>query len=252
MSFHGDPSGKTGVGNKLLPRVLSYDDSLVFEASSGYDFGFGGGSRNHYVAIALFDNAVGGQPVGVDPLVSNFPITDLGNGQYQLNAPSGLVNFDSVTNAPATTIFNRVNSLDRLRIEGTLFPLEGRYYFVGVGINDNPGAALVPGNIIDFAVVYVERVVLEIYQTSIAGIDTATLDIALALAGHNLKVRNPTFINGQVSTRRLIGFQRALNVGTTPSLEDAADDTGIGSLDLTATTTPDELQHPQLEVTGDT
>lgn len=257
MAFHSEPTGKggAGVGDKLSPAMVRYDDVMFIDVGT-YAFGFGGGQRNHCVCVIPIT-----MPSGADPLRSAFTMTYAAVNMYTLDTTIGRF-FDSVQMivngaapgaAPATSVFKNNGATEILRIDGTLFPTEHAYYLVGVCENNNaPAGPLVVGRLLNFRMVFVQRRSLSIFDAVAAGVDTATLNFALTLAGHNVKLRDPAFIDGLPSQRTVVGFDRALEAVGTPSLEDPDSDEGItGDLDLLVTSTPDAYRNVAQDLSTD-
>ncbi len=251
--FSGTPVGKGGVGtgDKLVPVPLRYNEQIVF-SNAGYHFGFGADNRDHCVCVIPIT-----KPTGPDNLLSSFTITEGPAGQYTLNTTVGRF-FDAVQakinnvlgSAPATSIFKQSGGVEYLRIESTMFPNEATYYIVGVCANLNaPSGPLSVGKLIDWKLVFVNKLALSIFDAAAGGVDTTTLDIALALAGHNVKLRDAAFIDGLPATRTIQRFSRALDAVSTPSLEIVSSDEGIASPALTVTSTPDGFKNIRQDVT---
>ncbi len=256
MAFHSEPAGKGGAGSgdKLSPSPVRYGDALFMDIGS-YSFGFGGGQRNHCIAVVPFT-----QPTGPDPLRSNYNMVWSAGNQYTIPANIGrffdavdlIVNGAAPVAAPGTAIFKNSGATEILRVESTLFPTEHAYYLIGVCANLNaPAGPLSIGKLLDYRIVFLQKRTLSIYDAAAAGIDTATLDIALALAGHNVKMRDAVFIDGVPATRRIVNFGRSLYAGTTPSLDDPDSDEGLAAtVDLTVTSTPDAYRNVQQDITS--
>ena len=169
--------GGAGAGNKLQPAVVQYESSINI-TNGAYDFGFNV-TDSHCLMVYRFT-----QPVGVDPLSSNNALTEAAAGQYSPAALVGATFFTSAASTgtlPAATEWGLIGGAPRLRINATMFPTTNAYYLVAVCTN-TPGGAN-PINIIDYQILFVKEKTVTIFQTTVAGIDTATLDIALGLAG---------------------------------------------------------------------
>jgi len=260
MPIFAQPLGKggVGVGTKLGVAVVSYEDSILFNTGA-YNFGFGGGNRDHAVYVS--------QPLtpatGADPLRFLIPLTEgVTAGEYSLAAFGGTI-FDSVQaidqssggagTLPPTTVFNNVATGPVLRIEPSVFGTEHAFYLVAVVQNLNaPAGPLAPGNIIDFQMIFLQKEVLDIYSAVFAGVDETMLGQALFLAGHNLKVPQTTYIEGLPATRQIHGFDPSLTPTTTPTLETPTDTVGRDlTLGQDETVTPDASKNIQQTQTGD-
>lgn len=254
MSFHTQPTGKGGSGDRLSPVVVQYDDVVrIIDAGYG-DFG---ASASHCVGVVPIP-----ETIGPDNLVTQFVMTETPAGTYTLDAPTlagapffTLNGFGGSLGAlPGTTVFKNVVGVgELLRISSGIFPAEDAWYLVGVFELPTPGVLTTIGSCIDFQIVYVQKQALEIISSSApAGIDVDTLDRALALAGHNVRVRNSTFVDGLVATREVVGADRDLDALTTTELEDPDSDVGSGLLVRQRfTLTPDSVRNPSADLSGD-
>lgn len=223
-----------------MPWTTVLDDCLTFYAASGYDFGFSV-TNSHYVVIAPIP-----QPTGVDPLTSSLPLSETAPGRYDDTALVGAAFFDALNNYPGAAVFAVVNGQATLRLTSTHFAARPGYYLVGVGVNASPGGGITAGDLVDFMVLFVDDAEVEVHDVAAVGLDTTSLGIALALAGHNLKVRRPTTIAGVVATQDVRVFDPTLEAVSTPELEVASDDTGLLASWLgKVTLTPDDLQNVQ-------
>lgn len=259
MPYYGDPAGKggVGIGAKLQPTPVNYNDVLTFDA--GYLFGFGADNRDH----AIWVSAPLAPTTGPDPVNATLELAESSAGVYTLvGTPGGRVFdgvdcYDQAAGTPlalvGTDAWDKIGAVHRLRIEATNFPTDDCYYVIAVAENTNaPGGPLDLGDLVDIIVVFVRAQELSIFESISGGIDTATLNIALALAGHNMKMRNAAFIQGLPATKDLVGFERARDAVTTPTLEDPDSNEGIdGAIAQSVVTTPDSYWNIGVEKTGD-
>lgn len=251
----GSPLGKggVGVGDKLVPIPIQYGEQIVFSNAS-YKFGFGADNRDHCVCIIPIP-----MPTGPDQLVSSFTMTEGPADQYTLDTTVGKffdavqMKNDNVLGAPpAVTIFGQSAGVESVLIDITLFLNDSTYYLVGVCANLNaPAGPLSVGKLIDWKFVYLQPLDLSIFDPAVSGVDTTTLDIALALAGHNVKLRDATFIDGLPATRVIQRFARAADALTTPSLEDPDSNEIVATPTLTVTATPDVYKNVREDITTD-
>lgn len=252
--FHGVPGGKN-VSRKTEPAVISYGDTLRVTSGS-YEFGFGATAESHCLAIWPMS-----QPVGPDPLVSALEMPEITTGVYQLDSTlltSGAF-FNAVEGggtlgaAPALTIFKEDAGEPLLRIESTLFSTEDVWYLVGVCTLATPGDIATVENLVDFQVVYLQGTQLDVISSAaLVGIDSTTLDIALAAAGHNVRLHSVTFIDGRPATRVITGADNSLEAVGTPELEDPDSTVGAGTtFNQLITMTPDSNRLPSTDISED-
>ena len=254
MPLIGQPTKKGGgVGNRLVPIPMSYADSL--RITGAYTFGFAGGSTyTHGIYVS--------QPIhpSLDPVAASLVAS--GGRQYGefgmvenaagvFTPPAGGKFFDSFEGpAPGVDIFDEVGGVPVLHLNDTHFPTEDAVYIVGVAENDGgpTSGSLTLGDLVDFMLIYLRRQEIDIFSAASAGLDTTTLATALALAGHNLKVRTPTWIGGLVATYKLATFTKAAVLSVANPVADLADNTGLVDTH-TSTFTPDSQQNHGLDVT---
>lgn len=254
MSFHTQPTGKGGNGNRLKPVVVQYDDVVrVIDAGYG-DFG---ASASHCIGVIPIP-----ETIGPDNLVTQLVMTEAPAGDYTFDATTlagspffTLNGFGGSLGAlPGTTVFKNVVGVgELLRISSGLFPAEDAWYLVAVCELPTPGNLTTIGPCIDFQIIYLQKQALDVISSSApAGIDVDMLDRALALAGHNVRMRNPTFVAGLVATREIVGADRTLEATTTPELEDPNSDVGSGTLvRQRLTLTPDSVRNPSADISED-
>lgn len=254
MSFHTQPTGKGGTGNRLKPVVVQYDDVVrVIDAGYG-DFG---ASASHCVGVIPIP-----EDIGPDNLVTQLVMTEAAAGFYTFDAATlagspffTLNGFGGSLGAlPGTTVFkNEPGVGELLRISSGLFPAEDAWYLIAICELPTPGVLTTIGDCIDFQIVYVQDQALSVISSSSpAGIDTDMLDRALALAGHNVRMRNTTFVEGLVATREIVGANRDLEAIGTPALEDPDSDVGSGVLvRQKLTLTPDSVRNPAADISED-
>jgi len=188
---------------KLDPQNVHYNDVIALPIASGYDFV--SPTATHEVRIARINPAHAVNP-------GHFVMTEGPAGEWtvavwdlalQIDGNPDLINFD-VSN-------------DILYINPTTFPVEDEFYIVGV-------VELATGRAVDIKFLFLEKQNLDIFDVTVATVDTDTLEVALGLAGDNVKQRKSEYQSGQLS-----GFEVAIfNSGAVLSLDEADIDSDVG------------------------
>jgi len=188
---------------KLDPQNVHYNDVIALPIASGYDFV--SPTATHEVRIARINPAHAVNP-------GHFVMTEGPAGEWtvavwdlalQIDGNPDLINFD-VSN-------------DILYINPTTFPVEDEFYIVGV-------VELATGRAVDIKFLFLEKQNLDIFDVTVATVDTDTLEVALGLAGDNVKQRKSEYQSGQLS-----GFEVAIfNSGAVLSLAEADIDSDVG------------------------
>ena len=188
---------------KLDPQNVHYNDVIALPLASGYNFVNPGAT--HEVRIKRVNPAHAVNP-------GHLVMTEGPAGEWtvpawdlalQIDGNPNLINFD-------------INN-DLLYINSTTFPVEDEFYLVGV-------VEIATGRAVDIKFLFVEKRNLDIFDTTTATVDTDTLEVALGLAGDNVKQRKSEYLAGQ-----LAAFEVALfNTGVNLSLDEADIDSDTG------------------------
>lgn len=245
--FVGPATGKAGAGsgNKLRPIAAHIGD--VVKLIGAYDFTGSGGTGTHHLRIYAIPTIV-----SADPMTQNVPFTEASAGVYtfdlgvavdiQDQPVAGIMNTDSSGTPQLHLTDNAINEHDYLLVTvctGTVNSVGG---VVPTG----------PSTVVDFMIIYIERSEVTVHDVTLTGLDTNTLDVLLGLAGHNVKMRTPTYIAGTISTREIDLFDNSLDSTTQPLLLDPDDNTGqvltalLGKHKII--TTQDDRMRPQQDV----
>lgn len=260
MAIFGHPTDKTGgTGRRLTPISVRTGTSIRITGS--YQFGEGGaGTYTHGIWISQPLN-LGVAPhstftqVGLTHAYSEFGLVEDEVTAGVFSTPGYGNFFDLQSPAyPGSDIFVEVGGTMTLVLSpednGTvdLFPIIPSFYMIGVVENDTgPNAGtFTPGDLVDFMIVSMQADEQNVNQTIAGTINTTLLDTALGLAGHNLKVRNPSFINGLISEYELAIFDPDVDIGLDP--DDLAVDTNLSETH-TAIFTPDSQKNIQQDLT---
>jgi hypothetical protein len=188
---------------KLDPQNVHYNDVIALPIASGYNFVNPGAL--HEVRIKRVNPAHAINP-------GHLVMTEGPAGEWtvpawdlalQIDGNPDLINFD-VGN-------------DLLYINPTTLPVEDEFYLIGV-------VELATGRAVDIKFLFLEKQNLDIFDVTVATVDTDTLEVALGLAGDNVKQRKSEYQSGQLS-----GFEVAIfNSGAVLSLAEADIDSDVG------------------------
>lgn len=188
---------------KLDPQTVHHHDVLVFPIASGYNFVAPGAT--HELRIVRINPAHAVNP-------GHFVMTEGPAGEwavpvwdaaFQIDGNPDFINFD-------------VNN-DLLYINATTFPVQDEFYLVGV-------VEIATGRAVDIKLIFLEKENLDIFDSTTATVDTATLEVALGLAGDNVKQRKAAYQSGQLSTFEVAIFNSGVNL----SLDEADIDSDVG------------------------
>lgn len=219
---------------KLSVQNVRYGDVIKIPAASGYNF------------VTPFAS---GQGLGIDR-INPFHATNPGLFEM-IEGPATEWNhnpdYGTLLFVDGNPDFVNIGGDDVLHINSTNFPVEDEFYIIAVVNVDFPGA--VQNNTVDFILVFVEKASLDIFDSTTATIDMAKLEIALGLAGHNVKQRDAAYLSGQLSSFQVALFNQAL---TLPLLEaDLDSDYGLQRV-IEATHIADNLGDVKTSVTKQT
>ena len=189
---------------KLDPQTVHYNDVVALPLASGYDFV--NPTATHEVRIARINPAHAVNP-------GHFVMTEGPAGEWavavwdlalQIDGNPNLINFDAGN--------------DLLFINAVTFPVEDEFYIMGV-------VEIATGRAVDIKFLFLEKQNLDIFDATAATVDTVTLEVALGLAGDNVKQRKSEYLSGQLSAFEVAIF----NSGVVLSLDEADidDDTGL-------------------------
>lgn len=260
-TFIGNPATKGGgQGNNLQPAPITYGDVIEMTLAT-YDIGESG-TATHCLILQGFGGFPPAYPTGADPVTSELGLIETATpGAYTLPAGTFCMTLQqqhfiagvTVGPPPVTDLDVGGDGITRM-LAGTLFfPVSPGYYLLGTATLGTPGDITTVDALIDYQVIYVHPDVRPVLSGTAGGVDTLCLLQALQLAGHNIKVDTATTINGLAATRRLRSYDETLEASTLPALLDVTDLTNVTTtLDLTMTTTPDNLQQVAQESTKDT
>lgn len=191
---------------KLSVQNVRYGDILKIPAAAGYNFvtPFGAGQGLGIERINPFHATNPG----------NYAMTEGPANQWTLGVP-----FSTLLFVDGNPDFVNIGGDDVLHINPTNFPVEDEFYIMGVIDVTFPGA--IQGLVQDFILVFVEKMQLDIFDGTVATVDTNKLEIALGLAGHNVKQRDSAYLSGQLSSFQIALFNQALTLSL---LEASLDD----------------------------
>lgn len=190
---------------KLDPQVVHYNDVIALPIASGYNFVDPGAT--HEIGIVRVNPAHAVNPghlVMTEGPAGEWDVTGGYDSTWQIDGNPNLVNFD-------------VNN-DILYINPTTFPVDDEFYLVAV-------VEIATGRAVDIKFVFLEKDALDIFDATVATVDTDTLEVALGLAGDNVKQRKTEYLAGQVASFEVAIFNSGVNL----SLDevDIDDDTGL-------------------------
>lgn len=189
---------------KLDPQNVHYNDVIALPIASGYNFVNPGAT--HEVRIKRVNPAHAINP-------GHLVMTEGPAGEWtvpawdlalQIDGNPNLINFD-------------VNN-DLLYLNPVTLPVEDEFYLIGV-------VEIATGRAVDIKFLFLEKQNLDIFDVTVATVDTDTLEVALGLAGDNVKQRKAEYLSGQLSAFEVAIF----NSGLSLSLDEADidDDTGL-------------------------
>lgn len=188
---------------KLDPQNVHYNDVIALPLASGYNFVNPGAT--HEVRIKRVNPAHAVNP-------GHLVMTEGPAGEWtvpawdlalQIDGNPNLINFD-------------VNN-DLLYINPVTFPVEDEFYLVGV-------VEIATGRAVDIKFLFLEKQNLDIFDSTTATVDTDTLEVALGLAGDNVKQRKTEYLAGQISAFEVAIFNSGVNL----SLAEADLDSDVG------------------------
>jgi hypothetical protein len=188
---------------KLDPQNVHYNDVIALPIASGYDFV--NPTATHEVRIKRVNPAHAVNPgylVMTEGPAGEWtvPAWDLA---LQIDGNPDLINFD-------------VNN-DLLYINPVTLPVEDEFYVIGV-------VEIATGRAVDIKFLFLEKQNLDIFDATTATVDTDTLEVALGLAGDNVKQRKSEYLAGQLSSFEVAIFNSGVNL----SLDEADIDSDVG------------------------
>lgn len=202
----------------LDPVIMRYNDRIVIPAASGYNFTTPG--NTHGLGILRINPGHAINPGLIDMVEG--PLTE-----YDLTA-----GFTSEFLIDGNPNFITVGTDDVLIVNPATFTVEDEFYLLGIfDLSLGP----VTRHLLDLKLIFIEKFNLDIFDSTTATVDEATLRIAEGLAGHNAKMRNAEFIAGQLSAMEIALFNDTLVLGLTEA--DLISDAGLESqIDVLHTT----------------
>lgn len=219
---------------KLSVQNVRYGDVVKIPAASGYNF------------VTPF---VSGNGLGIDR-INPFHATNPGLFEMiegPVNEWNHNPNFGTLLFVDGNPDFVNIAGDDVLHINPTNFPVEDEFYMVAVLDVTFPGP--VQGNVVDFICLFVEKANLDIFDSTTATINMAKLEIALGLAGHNVKQRDAAYLSGQLSSFQVALFNQAMTLSLLE--EDLDDDFGLQRV-IEATHIVDNLGDVKTSITKQT
>lgn len=191
---------------RLSVQNVRYGDVIKIPAAAGYNF------------VTPFASGQGLGIERINPLhvtnPGNYDMTEGPANQWTLGVP-----FSTLLFVDGNPDFYQIGADNVLAINATNFPVEDEFYIIGVSDVTFPGP--IQGLVQDFILVFVEKMQLDIFDGTVATVDMNKLEIALGLAGHNVKQRDASYLSGQLSSFEIALFNQALTLSL---LEASLDD----------------------------